>query len=161
MTAERDATTSTAGRVFQWHPEYQGRRFEDVQRDLADEIARDQRQYEVALMGAEDSEHDALASVVDIERRWSAYDFGWHEADADDFARRVVEFQWAREQRQDLFSWQEYRRTSGTTSRAAAKGTDWRASMSDDRRRTVANGLAALILGLIVVAIAIVVILML
>lgn len=161
MTAERDATTSSAGQAFQWHPQYQGRRVENVQRDLADEIARDQRQYEVALMGAEESEHDALASVVDVERRWSGFDFGWNEADPNDLARRIAEFEWQREQRHEMFSWQEYRNTSATVARPAGTGPDWRASMSDGRRRTVANGLAALIVGLIVVAIAVVLILVL
>lgn len=161
MTAERDATTSSAGRVFQWHPEYRGRRLEALQRDLADEIARDQRQYEVALMGAEDSEHDALASVVDIERRWSGYDFGWNEADPADLARRIAEFEWEREQRHEMVSWQEYRNTSVTASRPAGPGSGWRASMSDGERRAVANRLAALIVGLVVVAIAVVLILVL
>lgn len=159
MTAERDATSSGGGRVFQWHPDYQDRRVEDVQREIAGEIARDQRQYEVALLGAEDSEYDALATVVDIERRWSAYDFGWNEADPNDLARRIVEFEWQREQRQELFSWQEYRNGSAGTRGTAGSRSDWRASMSDERRRTVATGLAALIVGLVVVAIVLILVL--
>lgn len=160
MTTERSGAT-TGERVFEWHPDYRGRRVEAVVSDLADEIARDQRAYEVALMGAEESEHDALASVVDVERRWSTYSFGWNEANPDELARRIVAFEWEREQRREMISWQEYRNGSAGAPGTAGSRSDWRASMSDERRRTVANGLAALIVGLIVVAIAVVLILVL
>ena len=165
MTAEKDRPTTGGDAVFEWHPEYRGRRLEQLTRDLESEIARDQRQYEVALMGAEESEHDALASVVDVEKRWSPFSFGWNEAEPADLARRIAAFEWEREQRREMISWQEYRSgngsASGGDSSAAGARSDWRASMSDEQRRKVANGLAAAIVGLIVLAIIVVLVLVL
>lgn len=147
--------------MFEWHPEYRGRSLDQVTRDLEAEIARDQRQYEVALMGAEESEHDALASVVDVEKRWSPFSFGWNEAEPADLARRIAAFEWEREQRRELIPWQEYRNGSTGPSASGAAGSDWRARMSDEQRRKVANGLAAAVVGLILVAIAVVVLIVL
>lgn len=161
MTPDTDRSTSAGEQVFEWHPDYQGRAIEDVTRDLATDIERDQRAYELALTGAEESEHNALASVVDVERRWSLYDFGWHEADARELAGRIAAFEWEREQRREMFSWQEYRNIGGRAAPATTAGSDWRANMSDDQRRKVANGLATLVVGLVVVAIAVVLILVL
>jgi hypothetical protein len=161
VTPDTERSTPAGEQVFEWHPEYQGRRLDEVTRDLATDIERDQRAYELALTGAEESEHDALASVVDVERRWSPYDFGWHESDPRDLARRIAAFEWEREQRNEMFSWQEYRNVGSSAGPAAATGSDWRASMSDEQRRTVANGLAVLIVGLIVVAVAVVLIVVL
>ena len=156
MTPETDRSTQSSAAVFEWHPQYAGRSLAQVTRELETEIARDQRSYELALMGAEESEHDALASVVDVERRWSQYSFGWNDVPSAELAQRVAAFEWEREQRREMISWQEYRSGSGNPSGGgpspAGGRTDWRASMSDDQRRKVANGLAALIVGLIVVA---------
>jgi hypothetical protein len=151
--------------VFEWHPEYAGRTLEKVTRDLESEIARDQRSYEIALMGAEESEHDALASVVDVERRWSPFHFGWNETDPAELAQRIAAFEWEREQRREMISWQEYRSGNGNAGGRAGSPaggrSDWRASMSDEQRRKIANGLAAAIVGLIVIGIIVVVVLML
>lgn len=147
--------------MFEWHPDYRGRSLEQVTRDLESEIARDQRAYEVALMGAEESEHDALASVVDVERRWSSYHFGWNDTPPGELAERIAAFEWEREQRQEMISWQEYRNTSAGGAPSAQTGGDWRASMSDEQRRKVANILAAVILGLVIVAIIVVLVLVL
>jgi hypothetical protein len=147
----------TGDAVFAWHPQYQGRSVESVRRDLQTEIERDQRAYELALVGAEESEHDALASVVDLERRWSTYDFGWHEAAPDLLANRIVEFEWAREQRQELISWNEYRNTAGALPASGRPTGDWRASMSDEQRRKVANIIAGVLVALIVIVIIVVV----
>jgi hypothetical protein len=162
VTAGRDRSTTPEDAVFHWHPDYQGRRVDAVTRELEAEIARDQRSYELALMGAEESEHDALASVVDVERRWSRYDFGWNEVAAPDLARRIAEFEWAREQRQEMISWHDYRATGTPASGADRTGrADWRASMSDGQRRRVANVLALVMMALIVVAIVVVLVLVL
>lgn len=148
--------------MFDWHPDYRGRSLDSVARELETEIERDQRSYELALLGAEESEHDALASVVDVERRWSRYDFGWNETTPSVLARRIADFEWAREQRREMISWQDYRNT-GSAGRPAsgAAREDWRSSMSDGQRRTVANMLAFVIVALIVVAIIVVVALVL
>lgn len=161
MTPETDRPTHPDAAVFEWHPDYAGRTLAKVTRDLESEIARDQRSYEIALMGAEESEHDALASVVDVERRWSPYHFGWNDADPAQLAQRIAAFEWEREQRREMISWQEYRNGNGGTSSASGERSDWRASMSDEQRRKVANGLAAAVIGLIVIAIIVVVVLVL
>jgi len=138
--------------VFQWHPDYKGQSIESVRNDLQQEIGRDQRAYELALQGAEESEHDALASVVDLERRWSIYDFGWHEADPASLARRIADFQWAREQQREMISWDDYRNSGAplpSTSRAT--GGDWRASMSDEQRLRVARIGAGIIVAVLVI----------
>src|SRR5699024_6696703 len=93
MTDHQTRQGDVEGQEFQWHPQYRGRSAEDVERDLARKIAKDQRAYEVALSGAEESEYDALASVMDLEKRWSIYSFGWAEMDPDVLARRIVDFE--------------------------------------------------------------------
>lgn len=98
---------------FTWHPEYAGRTVEDVRRELEQAIAADQRQYSIAMAGADEAEQDALASVVGLERKWGRYDFGWAELDAGDLAARIVAFEQERERRREMFSWAEYRRSHG------------------------------------------------
>jgi hypothetical protein len=141
--------------MFEWHPVYGGRSLDSVTRELGDDISRDQRSYELVLQGAEESEHDALASVVELERRWSTFDFGWSESDPRTLAERIAAFEWEREQRREMISWQEYRNTVGAQPKVA-QGADWRASMSDHKRRQVANIGAGIVLGLMVLVIIIV-----
>jgi hypothetical protein len=159
---DRDNTTTPYDTVFQWHDQYRGRSVAEVTKELESEISRDQRAYDLALSGAEESEHDALASVVDVDRRWSMYHFGWNEVDPALLARRIADFEWEREQRQEMMSWQDYR-DAGTisASRASASRQDWRANMDDTQRRKVANILAGVVVALIVVAIVAVLVLVL
>ena len=112
-------------------------------------------------MGAEESEHDALASVVDVERRWSSYHFGWNDTPPGELAERIAAFEWEREQRQEMISWQEYRNGTGDASSTGGARQDWRASMSDEQRRKVANVLAAVVVGLVLVAIVVVLVVVL
>jgi hypothetical protein len=152
VSGENDRATTADETVFQWHPDYKGQSIDKVRSDLELEIGRDQRAYELALQGAEESEHDALASVVDLERRWSIYDFGWHEADPASLARRITDFQWAREQQREMISWDAYRSSGAPlppTSRAS--GGDWRTSMSDEQRRRAANIGAGIIVAVLVI----------
>ena len=95
--------------TFTWHPEYAGQSVSQVREDLARQIAGDQRQHALAMEGAEEAEHDALASVVELERRWGVYDFDWAEQDAALLAARIVAFEQERERRQELISWADYR----------------------------------------------------
>lgn len=98
-------------RSFAWHPEYAGKSVDEVQRELAYQIEGDQRQHRLAMDGAEEAEHDALASVVSLERRWGPYSFDWADQDADALAARIVAFEWERERRHEMISWSEYRAT--------------------------------------------------
>lgn len=110
--SQHDAGTPIPG-AFSWHPEYKGQTFDTLERDLATEIARDQRQYQLALEGAEQSEHESLSSVVELERRWGNYAFDWAEMDAKELARRIVTFERERERRQELISFADYRAGGG------------------------------------------------
>lgn len=99
---------------FAWHPTYQGRTLRQVRDELRTELSRDQRAYNLAMEGAEEHEQQVLASVIEIEKKWSAYDFGWAEADPAELAERIAAFEWEREQRRELFPFDEIR-----TARAA------------------------------------------
>lgn len=94
---------------FMWHPTYQGQDVDHVRRGLADEIGRDQRQYTLSLEGAEQAEFASLTSVVELERRWGQFDFGWTEVPASELADRIVAFELERESRQELISFADYR----------------------------------------------------
>ena len=99
-------------RRFGWHPTYAGRTLDEVTASLRDELGRDQRAYALVLEGAEEQEGAALASVIDLERRWGAYDFGWAEAEPGELASRIAAFEWERETRQALFPFADYRRAT-------------------------------------------------
>lgn len=94
---------------FTWHPEYAGKTVYEVRQELASQIDADQRQHRLAMEGAEEAEHDALASVMDLERRWGKYDFDWAEQDAGALAARITAFEQERERRHEMISWTNYR----------------------------------------------------
>lgn len=102
-----------------WHPEYGGRTVGEVTAHLRDELGRDQRAYSLVLEGAEEREGEALEKVLELEKRWGGFDFGWAETDAAILAGRIAAFEWAREGRRELFPWAEYRLEEGP---AAAPG---------------------------------------
>ncbi len=103
-----DARQGIAAR-FIWHPEYAGRLLLDVREELVREIDADQRAYALAMEAAESREDDALVSVLRLEKRWSEFDLGWAEADPGQLADRILEWEWQREQRQELFPFSEMR----------------------------------------------------
>ncbi|MBA2290597.1 MAG: hypothetical protein H0V98_09490 [Chloroflexia bacterium] len=94
---------------FTWHPEHAGKSVDEVRRELAYQIEGDQAQHRLAMDGAEEAEHDALASVMSLERRWGQYSFDWADQDAGGLAARIVAFEQEREQRQEMIPWSEYR----------------------------------------------------
>lgn len=96
-------------RAFAWHPVYAGRSFQEVHDELARDIERDQRSYKLAMDGAEGAEHDSLTAIVELERRWSAYEFDWAEADPEQLADRIVKFERECERRQEAMSFADYR----------------------------------------------------
>lgn len=155
MMVQQPETVNRDEPTFTWHPEYRGRTSENVERELADQISNDQRAYELALSGAEKSEHQALASVMELEKRWSIYSFDWPETSADELARRIVDFEMERNRRQEMISYEQYCEEAEPARQAAGGG--WRESMSDAERRRIANIGAAAILLLIVVVIIVVV----
>lgn len=154
MTTTAPTTPETT--TFAWHPEYKGRDADQVMRELAEQVRRDQQGHALALENAEREEHAAFKSIMDYEKRWGDYDFGWSEADPDELARKIVNFELERDRRQEMISWREYRDmespASSPTDRASG---DWRERMTDDQRRKTANGLAAvvvLILAILMIA---------
>jgi hypothetical protein len=103
-----DARQGIAPR-FVWHPDYAGRLLLDVREELVREIEADQRAYALAMEAAESREDDALASVLRLEKRWSPYDLNWAEAEPGQLADRILEWEWQREQRHELFPFLEMR----------------------------------------------------
>jgi hypothetical protein len=103
-----DAGQSIAAR-FTWHPEYAGRLLVDVRQELVQNISSDQRGLALALEAAESREDDALESVLRLERKWSEFDLNWAEADPGELADRILQWEWEREKRQELFPYAEMR----------------------------------------------------
>lgn len=112
---------------FTWHPEYAGRLLLDVREELVGEISADQRAYALAMDAAEAREDDALASVLRLEKRWSPYDLNWAETDPGQLADRILQWQWEREQRHELFPFSEMREpvASRDVPPAQASWLDW------------------------------------
>lgn len=94
---------------FVWHPVYAGKTFEQVRAELVQDIARDQRSYKLAMDGAEGAEHDSLTTIVELERRWSTYEFDWVETDPEQLADRILKFEQACENRKEALSFADYR----------------------------------------------------
>lgn len=99
----------TRDMVFEWHPTYAGLSSAEVLASLDEEIRRDQRAYALAMEGAEQAEGASLTAIVELERRWSGYDFDWAEMDASVLAARILRFEQAREEKQSLFPFSEFR----------------------------------------------------
>ena len=112
---------------FTWHPDYAGRLLVDVREEMVREIVADQRAYALAMEAAESQEDDALVSVLRLEKRWSDFDLGWAEADPGQLADRILEWEWQREQRQELFPFSEMREavTQQGVPPAQASWLDW------------------------------------
>lgn len=157
MTDPVNESTQTAADQFVWHPEYVGKSFESVKRELADDIQRDQRAYELALEQAEKEEFSAFNSVRELEKRWSDYDFGWFDQPPDSLADRIVAFERARDERQELISWQDWKAESipqPGVAPVSERKPDWRENLSDEQRKRIASAMSiVIIVGLILVCI--------
>jgi hypothetical protein len=112
--------------TFNWHPAYAGQSVDNVRRELIHEIGRDQRQYALALEGAEASEHDSLNSIVELERRWGTYDFDWAETDPEILADKVIAFELERDQRQEMIGFAEWRAEQQDTGEEPAPEFAWK-----------------------------------
>ncbi|MGC4190603.1 MAG: hypothetical protein QM589_05115 [Thermomicrobiales bacterium] len=104
------ATPSGGTRAFfAWHPVYQGRDVESVRRDLADDLRRDQRSYDLALQAAEQDESASLQTIIKLDNRWSPFDLGWTEADPAQLSDYVLAVELERDQQQRMASPKELR----------------------------------------------------
>ena len=113
-------------RRFAWHPTYAGRSLTDVRAEIEKELGRDQRAYALAMEGAEEHEQAVLSSVIELERKWSGFDFGWFEADAAALAERIAAFEWERERRRELFPFDEVRGAQpGASAQPSATDRPW------------------------------------
>ncbi len=121
--------------------------FDAVRAALAQDIAADQRQHRLAMEGAEESEQEALASVVGLERKWGKFDFDWAEQEPESLADRIFDFERERERRQQLISWSEYRDADVELDEAQSAG-ERPAELS-----TSAKGLSLLLVVLLIVVI--------
>lgn len=155
MTDHQSPAAATGERTFTWHPNYRGRSAESVEQDLAEQLVRDQHAYELALSGADKSEHQALASVMELEKRWSTYSFDWAEMPAAELARRIVAFELERDRREEMIPYDQYRDEAAPAQ--ATPDAGWREAMSDEQRRRVARLGAGVVM--IVVALGIIIIL--
>jgi len=59
--------------------------------------------------GAEGAEHASLTTIVELERRWSTYEFDWAETDPEHLADRILKFEQACENRREAMSFADYR----------------------------------------------------
>jgi hypothetical protein len=118
-----DIGSTSFDRGFIWHPVYKGKSFQQVQREVQEEIRRDQRSHHLALEGAEQSEHDSLSKIVELERRWGTYDFDWAEMDPALLAERVVTFEREREKRRELISFDDYRASGALSGGGGGAGS--------------------------------------
>jgi len=138
-------TTTTPGE-FVWHPELGGKTFESVHRELVDQIQRDQRAYHLALDNAEKEEFGAFNSVRDLEKRWCEFDFGWFDTPPDVLADKILAFEKARESRQEMFSWQEWRSSGQSTTQVSSsvpdEKRDWRENLTDEQRKRIASAMS-------------------
>lgn len=141
--------TSSSG-TFAWHPEYAGKTFEGLHRELVDCIHRHQKAYQQALESAEKEEYGAFNTVRDLEKRWSEYDFAWFELEPAHLADKILRFEQEREARKELITWQEWKSSSTGAAPAPSGGAhvkgDWRENLSDEQRKRVASALAILII---------------
>lgn len=87
---------------FAWHPRYKGKTAAEVRREIEQELGTDQRAYGLVLEGADRQENAALASVIELERKWGGFDMNWAEADPTDLAGRIAAFEQTRDQRREM-----------------------------------------------------------
>lgn len=94
---------------FVWHPRYRGQTLDAVRAEIERELASDQRAYGLVLEGAERQENAALASVIELERKWGAFDMNWAESNPAPLAARIAAFEQAREARREMIPYAAYR----------------------------------------------------
>lgn len=149
MTDSASEAVKSTPDTFVWHPEYIGESYESVRRQLEDDIERDQRAYNLALEEAEKEEFGAFNSVRELEKRWSDYDFGWAEVPPKYLADRILAFERARDERQELISWQDWKAEAIQQPEAPQvpdHKPDWRENLTDEQRKRLASALSIAVL---------------
>lgn len=114
---------------FEWHPVHAGKSFQQVRSELVKEISRDQRAYKLAMDGAEGAEHDSLTTIVELERRWSTYEFDWAESDPEQLADRILKFERTCEDRREALSFADYRASGALMDTGAPVAAEPRRSL--------------------------------
>lgn len=109
MGQASERSVDGGGERFTWHPQYRGQTAAEVAAAVRADLEHDQRAYELALESADEREHDTLAAVIDLEKKWGQFDMGWAECDAEDLAARIAAFEQERDRRQELFPFADVR----------------------------------------------------
>ncbi|MBA2754916.1 MAG: hypothetical protein H0U40_10720 [Chloroflexia bacterium] len=112
-------------RRFAWHPAHAGQTVGQVRQALERDITADQRSYDLTLNAADEREGDALERILPLEKRWGTFDMGWAEAVPAELAGKVVEFEWARETRRELFPFADYRAAAAPPPAAGGDAPWW------------------------------------
>ena len=149
MSDQLDKAADAHAQTFEWHPEYAGQTSESVRRELVDSIQRDQKAYHTALESAEKEEFGAYATVRDLEKRWSEYDFAWFELKPEHLADKILRFEQERESRQELISWQEWKSTASPVPQQVTldgEKRDWRENLTDEQRKRLASAISILVI---------------
>ena len=149
MSEQPDSTDTTGSGMFKWHPEYAGKTFDGLHRELVDCIHRDQKAYQQALESAEKEEHGAFNTVRELEKRWSVYDFAWFELKPEHLADKILRFEQEREARREMISWEQWKTQSPPTVQTIgmdATKRDWRENLSDHQRKRIASALSILVI---------------
>ena len=149
MADQPEIADSAVTGMFEWHPEYAGKTFDGLHRELVDCIHRDQKAYQNALESAEKEEHGAFNTVRELEKRWSVYDFAWFELKPEHIADKILRFEQEREARREMITWQQWKTESSPTappSGSEATKSDWRENLTEHQRKRVASALSILVI---------------
>ena len=96
-------------RRFSWHPTYAGKTVDHVRAELLRDLEHDQRSYTLAMSAPDEQESAILVRVVELERRWGVFHMDWATAEPGPLVDRIVDFEWRREERQELVPFHEPR----------------------------------------------------
>jgi hypothetical protein len=94
---------------FTWHPHYRDRTVADVRAELLSDLEHDQRVFALAMDGAEEHEHDVLATVMQLDKRWGPFNLDWATAEPEALVASIVAFEKARDDRRELFGYDTFR----------------------------------------------------
>ena len=111
-------------RRFTWHPVHAGRSLDEVRHELERDLMHDQRAYALAMSAPDEQEAAILTRVVELERRWGIYHMDWATAESGPLADRIAEFEWHREERQEMIPFHAPPSPSRSTQPAGEEGAE-------------------------------------